>query len=297
MADGKDRAEESDRWKHSSELRRQVYFAVEDIHRAGPVARAFGVTLFVLIVLNAGLALVDSPTDATTGLEGMFFVFAVVSSVLFGIEYAARLWIADLSYPALSPVQARFRYALSPMGVIDLLAFLPGLLMLVMPVSSLALDADRLVRLFRLIKLSRYMRGVHSIIRVFRKRRSEIVASFMVMGLLTVIASMLMFRVEHPAQPDKFTDAFTGLYWAVTTVTATGYGDLVPITVPGRLIGMITMILSIGIVAIPAGIFSAGFVAEFRKQDRRVGSAADTDADGEGDGGDDPDATDGERDS
>lgn len=279
MIDEKYNVDETERWKNTSELKRQVYFAVEDVRRAGPVARVFGVALFLLIVLNAGLALLDSPSQITTGLVGALLILAVVSSALFGLEYAARLWIADLVYPKSSPAKARLRYVLSPMGIIDLLAFLPGLLMLVFPVSSLALDADRLVRLVRLIKLSRYMRGVHSIIRVFRKRRSEIIASFMVMGLLTIISSMLMFRVEHPAQPDKFTDPFTGLYWAVTTVTATGYGDLVPITVPGRVIGMLTMILSIGIVAIPAGIFSAGFVTEFRKQDRGKGADADADVD------------------
>ncbi|MEG1516925.1 MAG: potassium channel family protein, partial [Raoultibacter sp.] len=83
-------------------------------------------------------------------------------------------------------------------------------------------------------------------------------------AMLTVTSSVLMYTVENPVQPEAFDSVFTGLYWAMTTITSTGYGDLVPVTAPGRVIGFLTMTLSIAVVAIPAGIFSAGFVAEFQ---------------------------------
>ena len=134
------------------------------------------------------------------------------------------------------------------------------------------------------------MRGLRSIARVFAKRRQEIVAAFTVLGLLTVTASVLMFEVEHPVQPDKFDSVLTGMYWAMTTITSTGYGDLVPLTAAGRLVGFLTMLLSIGVVAIPAGIFSAGFVAEFRAQDARARARCGADEgdvrDGDGERGD-----------
>jgi voltage-gated potassium channel len=114
------------------------------------------------------------------------------------------------------------------------------------------------------------MKGLHSIALVFSKRRSEIIAAFVVLGLLTVTASVLMFALENPVQPEKFDSVFTGMYWAMTTITTTGYGDLVPITAAGRLLGFVVMVLAIGAVAIPAGIFSAGFVAEFRSEDVRA---------------------------
>ena len=125
---------------------------------------------------------------------------------------------------------------------------------------------------------------------MFAKRRQEIVAAFTVLGLLTVTASVLMFEVEHPVQPDKFDSVLTGMYWAMTTITSTGYGDLVPLTAAGRLVGFLTMLLSIGVVAIPAGIFSAGFVAEFRAQDARARARCGADEgdarDGDGERGD-----------
>ncbi|WP_418830782.1 ion transporter [Paraeggerthella sp.] len=257
------------RFDRASRFKQQVYLALEDLSGAHGLARVVGVGLFVLIVLNALLVFVDSNPGVPYALSQVFLAFGLASSVCFGVEYLARLWVADLAHAGLSPLRARARYALSPMGVIDLLAFLPGLLVFLVPVSPSALNAARIVRLIRLIKLSRYMRGLRSIARVFHKRRSEIIASFMVLGLLTVTASVLMYQVENPVQPDKFDSVLTGMYWAMTTITSTGYGDLVPVTALGRFVGFVTMVLSIGVVAIPAGIFSAGFVSEFRAQDAR----------------------------
>lgn len=256
-----------ERWEQASHLKQQVYFALEDVRKAGPIARVVGIGLFVLIVVNALLVFVQTQPDVPDAANAAILVFCLVSSVCFGIEYLARLWIADLVYPTMKPGRARLRYAFSPMGLVDLAAFAPGLLVLAVPVSPSALNAARIVRLLRLVKLSRYMRGLQSIGRVFHKRRGEIVAAFMVLGLLAVTASVLMYELEHPVQPEKFDSVFTGLYWAMTTITSTGYGDLVPVTAAGRFVGFWTMVLSIGVVAIPGGIFSAGFVAEFRAQD------------------------------
>lgn len=253
-----------------SRLKRWVYLALEDVRRAHGTARAVGIALFALIVANALLVFAEPQLDVSSTASRAMLVFGLASSVAFGFEYAARLWIADLVYPDRSPLRARLRYAFSPMGVVDLLAFLPGLLVLAVPISPSALNAARVIRLVRLFKLSRYMRGLRSIARVFEKRRPEIVAAFAVLALLTVTASVLMYEVEHPVQPDEFDSVLTGMYWAMTTITSTGYGDLVPVTAAGRLVGFLTMVLSIAVVAIPAGIFSAGFVAEFRAQDARA---------------------------
>lgn len=250
-----------------SPFKRQAYFALEDLREGGATARFVGIALFALIVLNAALVFAETHPGLPSGATAAMLAFGLVSSACFALEYAARLWIADLVHPDDSPARARLRYALSPMGVIDLLAFAPGLLVLFVPVSAPMLNAARIIRLVRLIKLSRYMRGLRSIARVFRKRRQEIVAAFMVLALLTVTASVLMYEIEHPVQPDRFDSVFTGMYWAMTTITSTGYGDLVPLTAAGRFVGFCTMLLSIGVVGIPAGIFSAGFVSEFRAQD------------------------------
>lgn len=255
--------------RRASAFKRQVFFALEDVRLGNRFARFVGVALFALIVANAVLVFVQTHPDIPDNVSAGLLAFGLASSVCFGLEYATRIWTADLVHPDITPIRARVRYLLSPMGVIDLLAFAPGLLVLFVPVSASMLNAARIIRLVRLVKLSRYMRGLRSIARVFRKRRQEIVAAFMVLALLTVTASVLMYEIEHPVQPDRFDSVFTGMYWAMTTITTTGYGDLVPVTAAGRFVGFCTMLLSIGVVAIPAGIFSAGFVSEFRAQDAR----------------------------
>lgn len=260
----------SERWKRASAFKRQVYCALEDIWRGNTVARVAGVLLFVLIVLNALLVFVQASPAVTEAANMVMLAFCFASALCFAVEYLARLWIADLTHPDTTPLRARLRYAFSPMGLVDFLAFAPGLLVMVVPVAPSTLNAARIIRLIRLIKLSRYMRGLRSLSRVLHKRRSEIIAAFTVLGLLAVTASVLMYELENPVQPDKFDSVLTGMYWAMTTITSTGYGDLVPITPAGRLVGFATMVLSIAVVAIPAGIFSAGFVEEFRSQDDRA---------------------------
>lgn len=241
----------------------RVYTALEDPLAAPPLGRTLGIALIILIALNA--LLVGLPASANEGALGIAVViFSIASTIIFALEYVARIWIADMVYPNLTPARARLRYCLSIMGIIDLLAFFPALFLFFLPASSAINDAVRIIRLVRLIKITRYMHGLRTIAQVFVKRRQEIIASFMVLALLAIASSVLMYEAEHTAQPEVFDSIWTGLYWAMTTMTTTGYGDVVPITPIGRLIGFVVMAISIGVVAIPAGIFSAGFIEEFR---------------------------------
>lgn len=247
-------------------FKRRLYLALETPLAATKLGRVAGLFLIVLIVLNA-LLVGAAGIDMTAWQEAALRCFGIFSAVVFAVEYICRILIADMLRPDLDPVRARVRYALSPMGLVDLLSFLPALVAFFLPLSSAVNDAARIVRLVRLIKISRYMRGLRVITRVLVKRRQEIAAAFMVLALLAVASSVLMYQAEHAVQPEVFDSVLTGLYWAVTTMTTTGYGDIAPVTAAGRFIGVATMVVSIGAVAIPAGIFSAGFIEEFREKD------------------------------
>ena len=247
-----------------STLKQQVYCALEDIYAATPAAKAAGLALIALICTNALLVFIPESALGSAFAYDAVRLFAAASTVVFFLEYCARIWVADMVRPQLAPNRARIRYTLSLMGIVDLLAFLPAMIAWFVPLPSGILGIITLLRLVRLIKITRYMRGMHTIMRVAKRRKHEIVASFMVLGLMAVVASVLMYDVEHAAQPEVFDSALTGMYWAITTMSSTGYGDLTPITPMGRIIGWTLMALSIGLVAIPGSIFSAGFVEEFR---------------------------------
>ena len=181
------------------------------------------------------------------------------SLVVFTIEYALRIWTANLLYPELGPFRSRIRYILSPMALIDLISILPFLLPF-MPYTFVGVRAFRLVRLLRIFKLNRYSEALVAIGDVFRRKAQQIVASIFFVSIILVLASLLIYYAEHDAQPEQFENAFSGLWWSVATLTTVGYGDIYPITPIGRFLGAIIAILGIGMVAVPTSILSAGFM-------------------------------------
>lgn len=268
--------------REEGRLKQWLFLALEYPAKASTGGKVACGLIYVCIVANA--ILVCIPNDwLSSAFDGPILVLSIISSCVFACEYAARIWIADKVRPRLSPPKARLRYMVSPMGIVDLLSFVPAWIMLFVPMSPAIRDAISIIRLIRLFKISRYMRGLRTIGAVIRNRRQEIIAAFMVLALLTIAASVLMYEAEHTVQPEAFDSILTGIYWAMTTITTTGYGDLVPITALGRVIGFVVMVLSIAIVAIPAGIFSAGFVEEFRAQrNGRAPITTDAEQDDEG---------------
>lgn len=253
----------------SSVFKRETFYALENLGRASWPARIVGGALFALILLNAVVVFVSAQPGLDPVAADVIQGFYRFSTVCFFVEYLARIWIADLAYGDCTPPRARLRYVFSAWGIIDLLSFGPNMAAWFLPVTPTLANIISVVRLVRLVKISRYMRGLRTIGRVISKHYHEIVASFLVIAMLVVVASVVMYEIEHPAQPDKFNSLLSGVYWAVTTVTGTGYGDLVPITPAGRIVGSIIMFLSVALVAIPGGIFSAGFVAEFQNANLR----------------------------
>lgn len=261
-------------------LKRETFYALENVRLASRPFKIVGFLLFVLIAANAVAVLATTSPNIYPYVADYVEGFYAFSTVCFFAEYLGRIWVADLAYEDRSPAKARARYVFSIWGLVDLLSFLPSMLSWFMPMTSALRDFVNVMRLVRLIKISRYMRGLRTIGRVLSKRRSEIVASFLVLALLVLIASTVMYEIEHPVQPDKFDTLLSGIYWAVTSVTATGYGDLAPVTPAGRALGSLIMFLSVALVAIPGGIFSAGFVAEFQNVNRpKIKREKDEDAD------------------
>lgn len=245
-------------------VKQWVDLTLNDPAHADRSGRIVSCILLVLISLNAALVFVVFDERLSSGAHEWLYLFDAVSTLVFLAEYLGRIWTADSLYPGRTPLRARVRYVFSLYGFIDLLAFLPIVPVLLGLAPYQVMNSFRVVRVVRLIKISRYMDGLKAIGNVFRKRRHEIIAAFAVLLLLTLTASILMYQAENPVQPEVFDSIFTGMYWAMTTITTTGYGDITPVTGLGRLIGFCTMVCSIAVVAIPTGIFSAGFVDEMR---------------------------------
>jgi voltage-gated potassium channel len=192
------------------------------------------------------------------------------SVIIFTIEYGLRLWTATLMFPTLSKTKARVKYASKFMAVVDLLAILPFYLPFIFPVDLRVLRMLRMLRLLRLFKVSRYTDSIKTIANVFKSRAPQLISSTLIVFLLMVIASVVMFNLENEVQPDVFENAFSGMWWAVATFTTVGYGDIFPITAGGRLVAGLLSMLGIGLVAVPTGIISAGFIEQINLDKNEV---------------------------
>ena len=227
-------------------------------------SRVFDLGIMALILLSVFSVFAET-FDLPAGIIRVVERLEVAISIVFTIEYLLRVWTADFLYPDVSPWRARARFICSGMAIVDLLSILPFWLPMFLPGHLLGLRAIRLVRLLRVFKLNRYLEAMAAIGEVFRKRFRELLASGIFVFLLMLLSSLLMYHAEHDAQPEQFRNAFSGLWWAVATLTTVGYGDIYPITATGRLLGAIIALLGIGMVAIPTGILSSGFMEHFSK--------------------------------
>lgn len=243
-----------------------VYNVIREDDENTIYGNIFDWTIISLIIINILLVFIDTfnPPQWFQNVSSGIEIFSII---IFTIEYIMRLWTADLKYTECGAVKARIRHIFSFMAIIDLLAILPFYLPFVFPIDLRILRALRILRLFRLFKVSRYTTAFQTIGIVFKRKAHQLISSVFVVALLMVIASLLMYNVEHDAQPEVFTNAFSGLWWAVATLTTVGYGDIYPITALGKLLSAVIALLGIGLVAVPSGIISAGFIEIVEKND------------------------------
>jgi len=152
--------------------------------------------------------------------------------------------------------------------MIDLLSFLPYDLPIFFPAGAVALRMLRVIRVFRLFRINGYYDSLNIITDVLTSKRQQLISSVLILLILMLSASLCMYSLENRAQPEIFSNAFSGIWWSVSTLLTIGYGDIYPVTILGKITGSIISFLGVGMVAIPTGIISAGFVEQFSRVKR-----------------------------
>lgn len=249
--------------KNMKKIKQRIFEIVEKANN-DKASKVFDISIITLILINVVLAIVDT-FNVPSKVSKYFNCIEIFSVIIFTIEYICRLYTADLLYPNLSPFRARIKYIFSFMAIIDLLAILPFYLPFIIPIDLRVLRMIRIVRLLRIFKINRYTSALSTIGNVFKQKKSQLLSSIFVVLLLMIIASVLMYNIESEAQPEAFGNAFEALWWAVATLTTVGYGDIFPITTLGKILSAIIALLGIGLVAVPSGIISAGFIESIDK--------------------------------
>lgn len=238
-------------------IRWRLFEVIQPDNGTSVLSRVFDRMITGLILASVIIVFV-STFDLSPRVLGVLSLLEGVTSVVFTVEYALRIATADFLYPECGKFRSRIKYVVSPMALVDLVAILPFWLPMFLPATMLGLRALRLVRLLRILKLNRYFDAVKSLGEVIVAKKRELLGSMFFVAILMLISSLLMYSAEHESQPEVFRNAFSGLWWAVATLTTVGYGDIYPVTALGRLVGAFIAFSGLAAVAIPTGIISSG---------------------------------------
>jgi voltage-gated potassium channel len=247
-------------------LKEKVYDVLIDVEVDKRADRVVALFLMLLIIANGLAVMLETVKALEIKYSRYFYLFELVSVGVFTVEYLLRLWAITLNPIYKHPLRGRLRYLLTPMALIDLAAILPFYLPIALTIDLRILRLLRLFRIFRLFKMTRYVESIRTFQNVFRAKKAELTLTLVLIFLLLVFASSAMYAVENEAQPDKFSSIPETLWWGVITLTTIGYGDIYPITPPGKIIGGIIAFLGIGLFALPAGILASGFSEELQKR-------------------------------
>jgi voltage-gated potassium channel len=230
--------------------RQRLYTVIfEADTRAG---RLFDLTLIAFIIASVVVVVLDSMATVHAQHEGLFNALEWAFTLVFSAEYIARLLC----------VRHPLRYARSGFGIIDLLALLPTYLAILVPGVHALVDVRvlRLLRIFRILKMGAYVAEFGALGRALAASRRKIMVFMAFVMLVVLVMGTLMYVVEGPEH--GYTSIPVGVYWAITTMTTVGFGDITPKTDLGRLVASVMMLIGWGTLAVPTGIVSAEFASQ-----------------------------------
>lgn len=245
--------------------KKRIFDIIQIGNNRDKISRGFDIFIMVMILCNLFLAIYETFESSVQYLS-ILNVVELVTVIVFTIEYILRVWTSDYLYSDIdSRWKAALRYIFSFSGIVDLLSFLPYYLPVFFPAGIVAFRMFRVIRILRLFRVNAYYDAFNVITSVLKNKRDQLVSSIFIILVLMAASSLCMYSLEHEAQPEVFRNAFSGFWWAVSTLLTVGYGDIYPITVLGRIFGICITFLGVGMVAIPTGILSAGFVEQYAK--------------------------------
>lgn len=230
-----------------------------------PLNQFYDVISTVALLVNLTATILMTFDNIMVRYRELLLDLEAITVAFFAVDYALRLITARYLYPTQKPGRAIQKYVCSFSGVIDLLSFLPYYLPVVFPYGAAVFRIIRVARILRLFRINAYYDSMSVITEVLKRKRKQLLSSVFIISVLMLASSLCMYSLEHAAQPDKFSNAFSGIWWATSTLLTVGYGDVYPITVPGKIAGILISFLGVGMVAIPTGIISAGFVEQYSK--------------------------------
>ena len=247
-------------------MKQKVFEILDEYEKSSNyLGKIIDAAIIVLIILSVIEIILESFEILHVRYGSFFHTFEIFTVTVFSIEYVLRIWIADLKFPDLSKAKARQKFIFSTAGMIDLIAILPFYLPFILKFDFRIVRLLRVARLMRIFKISRYTKSLRLVGNLIVQKRSELATTIFITFILILLSSTIMYDLEHEVQPDKFPNIVSTFWWAVATLTTVGYGDVYPVTGWGQFISGVIAILGIGLVALPTGIISSGFIEQLEK--------------------------------
>ncbi len=248
----------------SYKLKERIFRIIQIGNRTDIPSRAFDYLISALILGVIGITYALT-FDLSEPTRRALRLAELIITCLFAVEYALRLWTSGFLYKD----KAVLRFIFSFYGIIDLLTIIAFFI----PEYSgiVALRLIRVLRIMRLFQVNQSFDAFHVIAAVLKAKKNQLLSGLTMVFILILMASMSMYSFEHEAQPDVFSNGFSGIWWAVSAILTVGYGDIYPITRGGEIFAILISLLGVCAVAIPTGIISAGFVEYYTRLDSGTG--------------------------
>lgn len=242
-----------------------------------PINQAYDIISTAALLINLAATFMNTFDSISsrygTLLDGVEFV----TVVFFAVDYILRVITSNKLYPDLNATRSAVKYMLSFAGIVDLLSFMPYFLPFFFPAGAAVFKMFRVARIMRLFRINAYYDSLNAITDVIASKKQQLLSSMFVIFVLMLASSMCMYSLENKAQPEVFSNAFSGIWWSASTLLTVGYGDIYPVTTAGKIFGIFITCLGVGMVAIPTGIISAGFVELYSKAMRQDDYAVEED--------------------
>ena len=235
-------------------LRNRIYQVIEKSNNHNGLSYGYDVFMSICICLSL-LPLFFRQQYS------VFYYFDLFTVIVFIIDYIAHWATADLQRTYKHRWVAFVLYPITPMGIVDLLSILPGVNLL--PNGYKIFRVSRLLKIVRVFKFFRYSEQFQILFRVLRNERKVLFSVLMIAIFYIIITALVMFNAGQDSS--NFDSYFDALYWATTTLTTVGYGDIYPANDLGRVISMLSALFGVAIIALPSGIITASYLEELRK--------------------------------
>lgn len=260
---------------HKISLRLYLYDALYSLVAQSSFGKWLNRVLITLIIASVVMVSMETVNSIYTTHAQGFALFEKGIVALFTLEYLVRFWVcvenplyrlAPISdNPILNAIGIRLQYMMSPGALVDSIAILPFYINLIFPTMGLDLLFLRALRLMRILKLSRYSPALQVFVTVLYRESRSMLAAFFVVLIMLMLSSSVIYVLEHKTQPEQFSSIPQSMWWAISTLTTVGYGDVTPVTSGGKIVGAVVMITGIGLFVLWTSILSGAFTEELRK--------------------------------